>query len=84
MKILKFFKEECAPCDELELPLSIVCDKFNIDLHHINNTTLSDLAKQYHVFTNPTIILLNNDIEVYRHIGIISEEELTKMVQQFL
>ncbi len=77
--ILKFGAQWCAPCHKLDPILS----QLHQDLPNLAITTIDvddqpDLARQYKVRTLPTLVLLKNQIEVDRLVGLTSIEEIKK------
>ena len=61
MKILKFYKQNCDPCDQIESNLQYVSTKFNIPIEYVDNTVLTELAAFYGITENPTIVLIDGD-----------------------
>ena len=85
MKILKFYKDNCGTCDEIENVLLQVSSQFNIPIEYIDNTYLTELAKFYNISSNPSIVLLDdNDNLLLTHTGLLTVEELTLLINKFL
>lgn len=70
IRILKFEKNDCAPCDQV----SNVLDTQGIAYEKINPFDNPDMAIKYKVRTVPTVIVLENDQETKRIIGFKPEE----------
>lgn len=80
MELIKFSATWCAPCKVLtnmlrnfkEVPLK------NVD---IENDT--ELVKKYNVRKVPTMVLVDeNGEELWRHVGVISEEDLVEKIRR--
>lgn len=69
-RILKFEKNDCAPCDQV----SNFLDTKGIVYEKINPFDNPDMAVKYKVRTVPTVIVLDNDAETKRIIGFKPEE----------
>lgn len=74
MKIIKFYSDTCGPCKVLDSNLK----KARIEYESINaNSDENDtLVEKYKIRAVPTLIKEENGIEVARHIGIMTEEQL--------
>lgn len=74
MKIIKFYSDTCGPCKVLDSNLK----KAHIEYESINaNSDENDtLVEKYKIRAVPTLIKEENGIEVARHIGIMTEEQL--------
>lgn len=74
MKIIKFYSDTCGPCKVLDSNLK----KAGIDYESINaNSDENDtLVEKYKIQSVPTLIKEENGVEVARHIGIMTEEQL--------
>jgi len=70
IRILKFEKNDCAPCDQV----SNVLDTQGIAYEKINPFDNPDMAIKYKVRTVHTVIVLENDQETKRIIGFKPEE----------
>ena len=78
-RILRFTASWCEPCKTLsmnlesaniELPIEVV----DIDVH-------DDLAKEYGIRSVPTLVMLDENIEVKRMIGSKTVKELQEWAQ---
>src|SRR5690554_2424662 len=69
-RIIKFEKNDCAPCDQV----SDFLDSRGISYEKINPFDKPEMAIQFKVRTVPTIIVLNEGQEKQRIIGFKPEE----------
>lgn len=82
MKLLDFFAVWCSPChvmapviDEIEKELTgkVEIEKINVDEN-------PDKASQFGVMSIPTYIILKDDKEVARKIGVTAKQELLDLL----
>lgn len=74
MKILKFYSETCGPCKVLDSNLK----KAGIEYEsiNVNDDKNNNLIKKYKIQSLPTLIKVDNEKEIARHIGILTVEQL--------
>jgi thioredoxin 1 len=71
MKIIKFYKNGCAPCKTVEQYL----ESKNIPTDNVNIFDDPDAAFDYSIMSVPVTILLNNaGLEIYRVRGFDAKE----------
>lgn len=75
-KIVKFEKKDCNPC----VMVSNFLDGNGIEYQKINPFDQPQLAMKYKVRTVPTVILLDEDEELFRTIG-FQPNELKELVE---
>ena len=74
MKIIKFYSDTCGPCKVLDINLQ----RAGIAYESINaNMEENDaLVEKYKIRAVPTLIKEDNGVEIDRHVGIMTEEQL--------
>lgn len=73
-KILRFSAEWCQPCKMLAKNLETA--NIETPIQYVNIDEESDLAAQYKIRGVPTLVLLENDVEVKRLVGVKTAAEL--------
>ena len=76
-RIIKFEKNDCAPCDQV----SNFLDSKGISYEKVNPFDKPELAIQFKVRTVPTVIVLDDNQEQKRIIG-FKPEELSTLAAQ--
>lgn len=76
-RIIKFEKNDCAPCNQV----SEFLDRRGITYEKVNPFDTPELAIRYKVRTVPTVIVLDQDQETKRIIG-FKPEELSALAAQ--
>ncbi|MFI2856941.1 thioredoxin family protein [Paenibacillus sp. JSM ZJ436] len=78
MKLLKFYKENCAPCKSVDSYLKTL----NADYQEVHAFNEPDMSAKYRLNSVPTLILIDDEgNEVSRSIG-FKPEEIKELVAQ--
>ena len=80
-KLVKYSTEYCGPCKVLS-PIfkKVASNNPHITFEEIDCGDNAELAKSLGIRGVPTLILFENDIEIKRNVGLISEQELIKFL----
>lgn len=83
MKLLKFWAQWCAPCVPMSKNIEELKKQYS-DLNIISVNIDEDVnsAVQYNVMALPTIVLLKDEKEVDRSVGLLSVEKLIEFVER--
>lgn len=82
--LIDFFTPTCGPCRKLAPTI----DKLAIELKDIVTIGKVDLTENMNIAVNykisavPTLILFKNGKEVKRSMGVLSEDELKKLIEE--
>jgi len=75
LTLLKFSSSSCTPCKILDEQLSKL-DLSNFNYQSIDIQEHTDLAIKHKIRSVPTLILLDNNSELKRHIGGLTPQQL--------
>lgn len=81
-KILKFSAGWCAPCRTLSPLLKEVCAKLNLQIDEYDADKDEQVFAKYAVKSVPTIIVVKEDIEVARHVGLLPRTKLMEFITE--
>jgi thioredoxin 1 len=76
MEVLKFFASWCPPCKELSTNIDSIKSEITYPIKDIDVDTNRELAQKFNISALPTIILIDNNIEVRRILGVPQEHDL--------
>ena len=80
MKIIKFYTPTCQPCKQMTPYLEDICSDLGIELINIDASKDKILVSSYEINSVPTLILLENDVEVKRSIGFKRKDQLEEWI----
>ena len=81
--LIDFYAVWCEPCKWVEPILEEVINKFSgkIILNKIDIDKQANIAREYHILSVPTLVLLKNGKEVWRMRGFDTAPVLTKILE---
>jgi len=77
-KILKFQASWCGPCKMLSRTFTQI--QTEIEIEEIDVDANPTLTAQYNIRGVPTVVMLNDDVEVKRFVGVKSKEEIENWI----
>lgn len=79
--ILKFYKDGCAPCQEVTSELNglFFDDRANATIYSVNVKEYPEVAGEFTVFSVPTLVFIKDGEEYHRHHGVIRKEEVLEL-----
>lgn len=81
--VLDFWGQHCGPCHQFAPIYDKVAEQYSdIVFGKVNTQDEQKLSVYFQVRSIPTIIVLKEEIEVFRHTGMMGEDELKKLVDQ--
>lgn len=85
IKILMFFSDWCGPCKMTKPIVLSVSKQFNIPVDFINIDVEKEMTYKLGIKSIPTLIFKNEeDIELKRNSGYISEKELKLLIEELI
>lgn len=85
LELVDVFATWCGPCRMMEPILKSFGDKNpNVIITKIDSDENPEICKKYGIRGVPTFILLQNDVEVWRKVGSISESMLTEEINKYV
>lgn len=84
--VLRYTAGWCSPCTKLSPILDKVSEKFSpsVNFRVIDIDQAIELAKKFKIRSVPTVLFLNNGVEVDRSVGLVSFESLENKLQNIL
>jgi len=80
-QIIYFTAEWCSPCKTLSPIMDKVKTNSGLNINKINVDNNKELVMHYNVKSIPTVIILEDNIEVRRFTGVKSEIEILNMLK---
>jgi thioredoxin 1 len=80
IKVLKFYADWCGPCKMLSKTLEDV--QTNVMIEEIDIDENMNLAKEYGIRGVPTMVMLDDNVEVKRITGATTKEKLEEWLNQ--
>jgi thioredoxin 1 len=81
--ILYFSTPTCNPCRAFFPVVQEVCSANQLHLQRVDASQDVNAAQQYGVTSVPTIVVVNNGNELFRHTGTMSKSQLANILTQF-
>ena len=80
--LLEFWASWCGPCKMLSPIVDEVAEEIGdtVKVGKINVDEESDLASNYQIMSIPTLVVIKDGKEVKRSVGVISKDEVKKLV----
>jgi len=83
---MDFWAEWCGPCKMLAPILDQIADDYKgrLQIAKLNVEESQSIAMQFGVRSIPTLILFKNGVVEAQHVGMLSKEQLTKLLDEKL
>lgn len=81
--VLDFWAPWCGPCHQFAPIFETVSEKYkDVVFGKVNTEEEQKLSAYFEIRSIPTVIILKNEIEVFRNSGVFGEQELNKLVDE--
>ena len=81
--IVDFWAEYCGPCKMISPMLEKMSNNVkNVRFAKINVEQVSDLAEEFGITGIPTLVLMKDNVEVKRIVGVVSESKLQSVISE--
>jgi thioredoxin 1 len=84
VKVLKFTAVWCGPCKTLAPIIEQLKTEMNIDIEDKDIDSNMELAKDFNIISIPTMVILKNDKEVDRIIGLTNKKNIQTTIEKYL
>jgi thioredoxin 1 len=84
--LVDFWAEWCGPCKMIAPILEQIADEYKgrLSLVKLDVEASQNIAMQYGVRSIPTLMLFKDGVVEVQHVGMLSKEQLTKLLEQKL
>ena len=79
--LVDFYADWCGPCKMMGATLENMGDRLSIPVIKVNTDKFPDLSSKFGVMSIPTLIVMENNQEVKKHIGFMAEAELEEFIK---
>lgn len=82
--ILKFYKEGCAPCQDVTNQLNQLFfdGRANATVYSVNVKECPEVAGEFSIFSVPTLVFLKDNVEYHRHNGVITIDKFLELANK--
>lgn len=84
VKVLKFTAAWCGPCKTLAPIIEQLRTEMSVDIEDKDIDFNMELARDFDIISIPTMIILKNDKEVDRIIGLNSKQHIQNTINKYL
>jgi thioredoxin 1 len=84
VKVLKFTAAWCGPCKTLAPIIEQLRTEMNVDIEDKDIDSNMELAKDFNIISIPTMVVLKNDKEVDRIIGLSNKKHIQNTIEKYL
>lgn len=82
LEVLLFGAENCGSCSLNEIRIKDVLQEFpEIKFIHYSVENVKNLVKKYQILTAPTILVMNENKEIYRSTGIVERDRFHREIE---
>lgn len=83
IKIIDFYAEWCGPCKIFSPLFDKVSEEYKsdtVEFLKIDVEENREMAIEHQVSAMPTLLILENDKEIFRNVGLMSEQALRQII----
>jgi thioredoxin 1 len=84
VKVLKFTAAWCGPCKTLAPIIEQLRTEMNVDIEDKDIDSNMELARDFNIISIPTMVVLKNDKEVDRIIGLSNKKHIQNTIEKYL
>lgn len=82
LEVLLFGSENCGSCSLNETRIKDVLREFpEIKFTHYSVDEVGVLVKKFQILTAPTVLIMNNNEEIYRFTGIVERDKFHREIE---
>jgi thioredoxin 1 len=81
MKILKFYADWCGPCKMLSKTIESIKEEIPFEVEEIDADNNAEMAKKYNIRGLPTMVIVDGEAEVKRHVGNMTADQVKEFVK---
>ena len=82
-KLIKFGAEWCNPCKALAPILNEIKNLIETVEYDVDETPI-EVLQQYKIRNIPVLVIEQDGVEIWRHVGTISKEDLESKIKEYI
>ena len=79
--VIKFYADWCGPCKMLSKTIESIKEEIPFEVEEIDADRNAEMAKKYNIRGLPTMVIVDGETEVKRHVGNMTADQVKDFVK---